>query len=163
MQIDLLTRGAFTMLRKLSRSDQRGFTLIEILIAITIMVMFAGGITTVLVRRVQTARVNRAKLDIKNLELPLDMYAIDNGFYPTTEQGLESLLRQPTTSPEAVNWDGPYVKNTDFIDPWSSQYVYRSPSIIDPDLYEYDLYSFGPNQQDEEGSGDDIASWLTEE
>jgi general secretion pathway protein G len=156
-------RGAFTMLRKYFRSSQQGFTLIEILIAITIMVMFAGGITTVLVRRAQTARLHRARLDIENLALPLDLYATDNGFYPTTEQGLDSLLRTPTTSPEALNWNGPYVKNTEFKDPWGSQYVYRSPSIIDPDLYEYDLYSYGPNQQDEEGSGDDIASWLTEE
>ena len=74
MQIDLLTRGAFNMLRKLFRSGQRGFTLIEILIAITIMVMFAGGITTVLVRRAQTARLHRARLDIENLALPMDLY-----------------------------------------------------------------------------------------
>jgi general secretion pathway protein G len=90
------------------------------------------------------------------------MYMADNGNYPTTEQGLQALITQPTSPPEPMDWNGPYVKPTDFKDPWGVPYVYISPS--NRQGYEYELYSLGSDGQ-EGGTGEaaDITNWLQDE
>ena len=98
-----------------------------------------------------------ATIDIQAISLALDMYAVTTGSYPTTEQGLDALLNEPSTSPKPKNWSGPYakVKNTKFLDPSGNPYKYRLPSTREG--HDYDLYSVGPDG--EEGGGDDITSW----
>ncbi len=94
-------------------------------------------------------------ISLKQIGMALDMYAADNGQYPTTEQGLDALIRKPTSPPEPFNWNDAYVKPTKFLDPWGKPYQYRSPSQHEG--YEYDLYSYG--QDGIEGGGNDITSW----
>jgi len=88
------------------------------------------------------------------------MYLLDNGTYPSTEQGLAALLEPPEIPPVPNSWHGPYLrKSTSLKDPWGQAYVYQSPGKHNPD--DYDLYSFGPDQQ--EGGGDDIHNWEQDE
>lgn len=100
-----------------------------------------------------------AALDIEMIGLALDMYAADNGQYPTTEQGLEALITKPTLPPEPSNWVSPYLQPTNFLDPWGNRYNYVLPSTRED--YNYELFSYGPDGK--EGGGDDIANWLAEE
>ena len=112
--------------------------------------------------RLRKAKPQKALIDIQQIGLALDMYAADNGQYPTTEQGLQSLIRMPTSPPEPMNWTEAYVKPTDFKDPWGAEYIYVSPS--DREGYDYDLYSYGADGQ-EGGTGEaaDVTNWLAEE
>jgi general secretion pathway protein G len=99
-----------------------------------------------------------AKLDIEQLSPALDMYAADNGQYPTTEQGLQALIKMPSTPPEPKNWNGPYTSSSDFKDPWGNPYIYVCPSTHEG--FDYDLYSHGSDGK--EGGTDsaaDITNW----
>ena len=150
------------MLRKLSRSGHKGFTLIELMVVIAILALLGGMVMPRVIGRLRQAKPQKAAIDLKQIGLALDMYAADNGEYPTTEQGLQSLVRQPTSPPEPMNWSGPYVDPTNFLDPWGTPYNYDSPSTHEG--YDYDLYSYGSDGQ--EGGTDeeaDITSWLQEE
>ena len=108
--------------------------------------------------RTQQAKITAAKADIEaNIALALDLYEIDNGFYPTTEQGLEALRTQPSSNPLPQNWRGPYLKKKP-VDPWGNPYNYVYPGVRNPQ--DYDLSSFGPDGQ--EGGEDetaDIGNW----
>ena len=111
--------------------------------------------------RLRKARPEKAKIDIKQIGLALDMYAADNGQYPTTEQGLDALIRKPTSPPEPMNWTTRYVDPTNFEDPWAAVYIYESPSTHEG--YDYDLYSLGADgQEGGEGEDADITSWFEE-
>ena len=104
--------------------------------------------------RSEEARVAAAKADIKgNLSLALRLYEVDNGRYPTTEQGLTALIAKPTGPPVPPNWKGPYIEQQP-LDPWGKSYAYRYPVTHPP--RDYDLYSLGPDGED---SDDDIANW----
>ncbi len=97
--------------------------------------------------RSERARITAAKADIATIELALDVFEVDCGRYPTTEEGLGALLEQPAS---AVGWSGPYVreshvKNGLFTDPWGSAYVYRHPGQHEGS--DYDVYSLGPDGQ----------------
>jgi len=150
------------MLKKLSKSNERGFTLIELMVVIAILALLGGVVAPRVMNQLRQAKPKKAKLDIEQIGLALDMYAAENGEYPTTEQGLQSLISSPTSPPEPLNWNGPYVKPTNFLDPWNNEYVYESPS--NNEGYDYDLYSYGADGQ-EGGTDDgaDITSWLQEE
>ena len=150
------------MLRKLSRSDQRGFTLIELMVVIAILALLGGVVAPRVFDRLKKARPEKAKIDIKQIGLALDMYAADNGQYPTTEQGLDALIRKPTSPPEPMNWTTRYVDPTNFEDPWAAVYIYESPSTHEG--YDYDLYSLGADgQEGGEGEDADITSWFEED
>lgn len=145
------------MNREKLRNLQGGFTLIELMLVIVIIATLAAVVFPRFVGRAQQARVAAAKADINsNLALALDLYEMDNGFYPTTEQGLEALLRKPASSPIPQNWQGPYIKRK-AIDPWGNTYMYVSPGIHNED---YDLYSLGSDGS--EGGVDDITNWIEE-
>ncbi|MBI5779799.1 MAG: type II secretion system major pseudopilin GspG [Planctomycetes bacterium] len=91
------------------------------------------------------------QIQIRNLSMALDSYQMENGAYPTTEQGLKALLEKPTIPPIPKDWTGPYLKK-EIIDPWGNPYQYRCPSQHNrPD---FDLWSFGPDGKD--GTGDEI-------
>ena len=150
------------MVRKLLKPNQRGFTLIELMVVITILALLGGIVMPRVIGRLRQAKPQKAAIDLKQIGLALDMYAADNGMYPTTEQGLDALIRKPTSQPEPMNWVESYVQPTKFLDPWLVEYIYESPSQHEG--YDYDLYSYGiDGQEGGEGESADITSWLQED
>jgi len=138
-----------------------GFTLIELMVVIAILTLLAGIVMPGVIGRLRQAKPQKAAIDINQIGLALDMYAADNGEYPTSEQGLSALIRKPTSPPEPMNWNGPYVKPTNFLDPWGRQYTYVSPSTHEG--YDYDLYSYGSDgQEGGEDEAADVTNWLQE-
>ncbi len=107
--------------------------------------------------RTEQARRAAAKVDIEtNIAMALDLYELDNGKYPTSEQGLQALVTKPASSPVPSNWNGPYLKKKSLpVDPWNRTYIYVSPGVHNAE--DYDLYSYGPDGV--EGGGDDITNW----
>lgn len=138
---------------------RRGFTLIELLLVILIISILAALVVPRFAKRSEEARVSAAIVDVRaNLATALDLYELDNGNYPTSSQGLEALIREPTGSPRPRNWNGPYVRGGLPKDPWGQAYVYRSPCSR-PNC-DYELLSCGPDGA--EGGDDDITSWEAE-
>ncbi len=118
-----------------------GFTLLEILVVIAILGLLIGLVAPAVLRQLGTARNSVAKLSIERLSSVLDLYKLDVGSYPTTENGLQSLTAKPS---QVSNWNGPYLKGTDeAMDPWNRPYFYRSPSARPG--RDYDLCSRGPD------------------
>ncbi|MEK7396806.1 MAG: type II secretion system major pseudopilin GspG [Candidatus Poribacteria bacterium] len=150
------------MFIKLMKSNKKGFTLIELMVVIAILALLGGIVAPKVIGRLRQAKPQKAAIDVKAVGLALDMYAADNGQYPTTEQGLQSLVTKPTTPPDPLNWNGPYVQPTDFKDPWNNIYVYTSPSTREG--YDYELYTYGSDAQ-EGGTGEaaDVTNWLSED
>lgn len=136
-----------------------GFTLMELLLVVLIISVLAALVAPKIIFRGKEAKVAAAKQQIQNFELALDLYYLDNDLYPTSEQGLDSLVTEPGTDPLPVNWNGPYLKKSVPADPWSGEYFYTSPGIHDPDGF--DLLCYGPDRK--EGGGDDIANYDIEE
>lgn len=137
------------------RTNQ-GFTLIEIMLVVLIIGVIAAMVVPNLAGRGEQARKSVARADIDtNIDSSLGMYELDNGRYPTTEQGLEALITKPSGEPAPVNWNGPYLKKkTVPKDPWGRAYVYRFPGTKNTDGY--DLFSTGPDGTE---SADDITNW----
>lgn len=137
---------------------KNGFTLIELMLVVVIIATLAALVAPRLSGRVEQAKVTAANADIfTNLSTALDLYQMDNGFYPSTEQGLSSLRVKPESSPVPADWNGPYIKRKP-IDPWGNPYVYVSPGIHNRG--EYDLYSYGYDGV--EGGGNDVVNWEIE-
>ncbi len=126
------------MLTKI-KTEQSGLTLIELTIVIVILGILATFIAPRIINAPQKARVSKARVELANIQMALELYAIDVGNYPTTEQGLNALWQMPTPNPQ--NWEGPYLKDRALLDPWNNAYVYRYPSTYNQDGYE--LYSYG--------------------
>jgi general secretion pathway protein G len=140
--------------------NQKGFTLIEILVVVIIIGVLAAMVIPQFAGRSEQARKAAAKTQIDSLfSSALDMYEADNGSYPTTDQGLQALRVEPTGEPAPKNWKGPYLKKDVPVDPWGNAYNYVCPGVNNPSGY--DLSSNGPDGQ--EGTDDDIANWKTEE
>ena len=139
--------------------DKKGFTMIEIMLVVIIIGVLAAMVIPNLAGRGEQARKAAAKADIEaNISAALDLYELDNGRYPTTEQGLAALLHEPNSSPSPKNWNGPYFKKKKLpIDPWGHDYVYVDPGTHNTDSY--DLSSMGPDGV--EGK-DDITNWVDE-
>ena len=121
------------------RTTQRGFSLIEIMVVIVILGILASLIIPKIMGRPDEARQVKAKQDILSLENALELYKLDNGFYPSTEQGLEALAKQPTQPPIPTNWQ-PLLRTLP-TDPWGNTYKYSNPG----EHGEIDVYSLGPN------------------
>jgi general secretion pathway protein G len=139
-------------------NQQQGFSLIEVLVVVVIMGMLIGLIGPNVLGQVDRARVTTAKSDIASLSQALDMYKLDNHFYPTTDQGLEALVRRPQSSPEPRNWNPEgYIKGSKLpLDPWDGEYVYMSPG---EDNRPYELLSYGADARSGgEGYSSDISS-----
>ena len=134
-----------------------GFTLVELLLVVTIILILGGMVITRMAGRTEQARQAAARADIEtNIAMALDLYELDSGRYPTTEQGLGALIRKPSSSPAPTNWNGPYLKKRKTpVDPWGKAYTYASPGVHN--LEDYDLYSYGPDGV--EGGGDDVTNW----
>ena len=125
-----------------------GFTLLELLVVIAILAMLIGLVAPAALRQLGGARVSVARQSVERLGSVLDLYKLDVGSYPTSEQGLQALLTRPTG---AATWNGPYVNGTQMpVDPWNRAYLYRSPATRAG--HEYDLCSRGPDGQSGEAN-----------
>ncbi|RKY02230.1 MAG: type II secretion system protein GspG [Spirochaetes bacterium] len=141
------------------RNRFSGFTLIELMVVIVILGILAGFIIPRITKRPEEARVTKAKVEISTLEQALELYYLDNGMYPTTEQGLRALIEKPQIDPIPPNWkEGGYLAKKKIpVDPWGRPYVYISPGIHNED---YDLYSLGRDgKEGGEGYDADITNW----
>lgn len=136
---------------------QRGFTLIEIMVVVVILGILAAVIVPRLLSRPDEAKVTKTKVDMKSIEESLGLFKLDNGFYPSTEQGLKTLVTKPETGriPAKYSVDG-YLKKVP-VDPWNNPYIYISPGVHSRD---FDMISYGA---DGEPGGEefdaDINSW----
>ncbi|TNC82520.1 MAG: type II secretion system protein GspG [Oleiphilus sp.] len=130
---------------------QSGFTLIEIMVVMVILGLLVAVVAPNILGRGEEARIGVAKTQIRNVSNALDLYKLDNFNYPSTEQGLEALVNEPSGSPAAKNWNKDGYLPSVPVDPWGNEYQYVSPGSEGP----YDLYSFGPDGK--EGGSDEGA------
>jgi general secretion pathway protein G len=142
-----------------SRLDGRaGFTLLEMLVVITVIAILAALVSPSILGNVSDAKLAAARSQLGNLELALDTYRLDNDAYPSTAQGLDALTRRPVGEPEARNWRGPYLKRAVPLDPWGHPYLYQSPA--DSIGRDYALTSLGRDAKPGgEGEDTDLTSW----
>ena len=138
------------------RSSEAGFTLIEIMVVIVILAVLATLVAPKILGRTDDAKVTKAKVDIQSLNGALDMYRLDNGFYPGTGQGLEALVSQPSGEPAPKKWrQGGYVNKLPN-DPWGNPYLYLSPGTHGS----VDIWSQGADgAPGGDGLDADIGSW----
>ncbi|WP_346727587.1 type II secretion system major pseudopilin GspG [Zestomonas insulae] len=135
---------------------QGGFTLIEIMVVVVILGILAALVVPQVMSRPDQAKVTVAKGDIKGVSAALDMYKLDNHVYPSTQQGLEALVRKPSGNPQAKNWNKEgYLKKVP-VDPWGNPYQYLAPGSKGA----FDLYSFGADGKEGGSELDaDIGNW----
>ena len=140
---------------------QGGFTLIELLVVLIIIGILAGYIGPKIMGRPEEARRTKAALQINGIETALKLYKLDNGTYPSTEQGLQALIEPPATGKLAPRWrEGGYLENNKLPkDPWGNEFVYLSPGVHG----DFDLSAYGPDSE-AGGTGEDadVNSWELE-
>jgi len=118
-----------------------GFTLLELVVVIIVLGLLAGIVAPQIINRLSEAKSTTARTQIEALSVALDGYRLDNGNYPTTEQGLAALRERPTRAPAPTNWRGPYLRKAVPLDPWGRPYLYRAPGEKNPTAF--DLESLG--------------------
>jgi general secretion pathway protein G len=150
------------MMKKFGRKrGESGFTLIELMVVIVILGILAGLIIPRIMGRPDEARRAKARMQIESIETALKLYKLDSGNYPTTEQGLQALVEQPSVGPPAKNWrQGGYLERGKVPkDPWDKDFVYISPGAHG----DFDLSSLGADgEPGGEGKNKDINSWETD-
>ena len=136
-----------------ARRRARGFTLIELLVVLAILTLLAGLVGPRVLGQLGGAKAKTAAVQIADLDKSLELFKLDVGRYPTTEEGLQALNEPPADSPR---WAGPYLKKGVPADPWGRPYQYVHPG----ERGEFDLFSFGRDGQPG-GTGDaaDIGNW----
>jgi len=139
--------------------NQRGFTLIEILVVVVILGILAGIVVPRLLDEPEKARRTKATVQIKSLEEAISLFKLDNGYYPSTEQGLQALVEKPLNGRIPPRYrEGGYLKKLP-ADRWNSDYIYLSPGIHS----DFDIISYGPDgEPGGEGDDADINSWEIE-
>jgi general secretion pathway protein G len=139
-----------------TKSAMLGFTLIEVMVVIVILGVLAALIVPKVMGRTDEARITAAKQDLSSLVQALKLYKLDNMRYPTTEQGLQALVKKPTTAPLPPNWKGNgYIEKLPK-DPWGTPYQYLQPGLHG----EIDVMSLGADgAAGGEGNDADIGSW----
>ena len=135
------------------RTKQSGFTLLEIMLVVTIIALLLGAAIYKLGGNVEYARATRVAADMQGINTQLKLYESMNGFMPSTEQGLKALVQQPSTEPRPTRWYQLYKELPK--DPWNNEYVYLNPGRKNPTGY--DLYSAGqdrnPDTADDQWGG----------
>ncbi|MGD8999180.1 MAG: type II secretion system major pseudopilin GspG [Granulosicoccaceae bacterium] len=132
----------------------RGFTLIELLVVLVILGLLASVVGPQVIKYVGESKTKTTRIQIEELGAALDLYLLDIGRYPSTDEGLEALIKEPS---RARKWNGPYLKKN-YIpnDPWGNEYNYRMPGRQGA----YDLYSLGAdNREGGVGENEDVTSW----
>ena len=143
------------------KRNEKGFTLIEIMVVIIILGILASYVAVRITGQTEDARRTQAKVQIETIETALKMYILDNGSYPSTEQGLQALVEAPTTGRLPRKWrDGGYLEKGRIPkDPWKSEYIYLSPGVHG----DFDIMSFGnDNNPGGEGKDADVNNWEIE-
>jgi general secretion pathway protein G len=141
--------------------NRNGFTLIELMVVIVILGILAGLIVPRIMGRPEEARRMKARVQLESIETALKLYKLDNGSYPTTEQGLQALVEPPASGRLAKAWrEGGYLEKGKVpLDPWDNEYVYLCPGIHG----DFDLMSYGfDGEPGGEGKDKDINNWETE-
>ena len=150
------------MIKKIrNKRGERGFTLIELMVVIVILGILAGLIIPRIMGRPDEARRAKARMQIESIDTALKLYRLDNGNYPTTEQGLQALVELPSIGAAAKNWrQGGYLERGKVPkDPWDKEFVYISPGTHG----DFDLSSLGADGEvGGEGKNKDINNWETE-
>jgi general secretion pathway protein G len=142
--------------------DRRGFTLIEIMVVVVILGILAGLIIPKIMGKPEEAKRLKAQMQIEQLEQALKLYCLDNGDYPTTEQGLQAVVEKPAAEPVPKRWrEGGYLEKSKIpLDPWGNPFVYVSPGVHSKD---FDLVSYGADgEAGGEGKYADVESWNLE-
>jgi general secretion pathway protein G len=146
------------------RRREAGFTLIEIMAVVLIIGLLGGIVGAAVFGRIDQARVTTARTQIKQIEAALDFYRMDNGKYPSTDQGLDALVHAPTIEPTPKNYrpEGYLSGGKVPSDPWSNSYKYLSPGQNNP--YSFDLWSDGADgAPGGDGTDSDVGNWAAEE
>ncbi len=136
------------------RKKSLGFTLIELLVVLVILGLLAGLVAPRVIHYLSTSKTQTAHLQIKDLESALDLYRLDVGGYPTSQQGLQALVADPGSIP---GWHGPYLKSGKVPkDPWNRDFIYTSPGKHGA----FDIESYGADgQPGGDGENQDVTSW----
>lgn len=135
---------------RMSRMNRNAFTLIELLLVLVILAVLAAIVVPKFTNRSQQARETAAKSSISAIKTSLDAFEVDNGRYPTTDEGMGALLAPPNGSSD---WKGPYMEKLPK-DPWQREFVYKYPGTHNPSGY--DIFSLGADGNE---SPDDIGNW----
>ncbi len=136
------------------RQSRQGFTLVELLLVLTILGILAALVIPKFSGRTEQARQTAAQTQIANFATALDNFEVDNGYYPRGKNGLLDLVQMPR---DAQNWRGPYLQHDIPLDPWQRPYIYECPGKHNPSSY--DLMSAGLDGQ--LGTDDDVCNWTT--
>ena len=134
-----------------TKIKQQGFTLLEIMIVVSIIVVLLGLAISKMGNPTGFAKQTAVRADVQAIGTQLQLYESMNGFFPTTEQGLQALVSQPSSDPRPTRWYQLFKEMPK--DPWGSDYIYRNPGMKNPGSY--DLYSAGPDRQ-ADTSDDDL-------
>jgi general secretion pathway protein G len=140
--------------RRSARHGERGFTLVEILVVITIIGLIMGLVGPRVLNYLTESKAKAAKIQIESFSSALDLYFLDNGRYPSSSEGLTALVQRPGST---MTWNGPYLKGAVVPnDPWGNAYQYRAPGQHGT----YDIMSYGADgQEGGSGTASDIVSW----
>jgi general secretion pathway protein G len=140
--------------QRAARRGERGFTLVEILVVITIIGLIMGLVGPRVLNYLTESKTKAAKIQIESFASALDLFFLDTGRYPNASEGLAALVQRPTGT---TSWNGPYLKGGVVpADPWGNPYLYRSPGQHGT----YDIVSYGADgHEGGTGSGTDVTSW----
>lgn len=144
------------------KRNEKGFTLIELMIVVVILSILAAIVVPRFMGREEQAKRTATVIQIANFKQALSLYKLDNGFYPSTEQGLKALVEKPTTGKIPRSWkEGGYLEAKKIpLDPWRNPYLYISPGVHNK---EYDIVSYAADgEEGGEGNDADIQSWALE-
>ncbi len=136
-----------------------GFTLLEIMVVVLIIGLLMTVLATNVFRRLGGAQADIARLQVSKLSQQLELYKLDNGSYPSSEQGLEALVREPTGEPRPRRYpEGGYVTSKDLVDPWQNAFKYERPGKNNS--RSFDLYTYGADAQPGgDGENAEIGNW----
>lgn len=141
MTVDNRVEGRVKRRRRPVRGGEAGFTLVELLVMLTILVLLAALVGPRVIGYIGTSKAKTARIQIESLTASLQLYRIDNGSYPSSSQGLRALVERPAN---AAGWNGPYLTKREVPkDPWGNEYVYRAPG----QRGDFDIVSLGADNQ----------------